>query len=47
MRLTATLMNGREISGICTVARILASDPTVIEIRETISGRVVWTRESK
>lgn len=44
MRLAAKMSNGREYIGIFTVKEILAIDPAIVEIREYITGKVIWTR---
>jgi hypothetical protein len=44
MKLTARLKNGREITGIFTVKEILLFDPSIVEIIETKTKKVIWSR---
>jgi hypothetical protein len=44
MRLAARLSNGREYIGIFTAEEILKFDPAIIEIREYLTGKVIWTK---
>ena len=44
MRLAARLNNGREYIGIFTAEEILKFDPAIIEIREYLTGKVIWTK---